>query len=180
VPAHEGIRLHNRESACPGKESALYQQGELRGGSWPPPARLALQVESQLPPEKQILSDHRSSGTKKHSDQVAPNGERHGEGPNHWALLLGQRGCRSMSNTLLQRPPSHVFNFSGAQPSSQSGQVPKVPPSTRRSAACTSRNRSDWRSRLSIAISRSVACWIRSSSSALVACEKTGRQRKTR
>jgi hypothetical protein len=120
VPADERIQLHNRDSACPGKESAQYHQGEFRRGSWTPPTGLALQVESQLPPEKQILSDHPSSGTKKHSAQVAPNGERHGEGPNHSALLPGQRGCRSISNTLLQHPPSHVSNCSGAQLRSQS------------------------------------------------------------
>jgi hypothetical protein len=47
---------------------------------------------------------------------VNERSEHHAEGPNHWALRLGQRGCRSMSNTLLQRLPSHVSNFSGAQP----------------------------------------------------------------
>ena len=34
-------------------------------------------MESQLPPQEQILGYHRSSGTTQHTYQVANDGERH-------------------------------------------------------------------------------------------------------
>lgn len=55
----------------------------------------------------------------------------------------------------------------GLMSDSHSTQLPKVPASMRRSAACTSRRRPESRSILPIAMSRSLASWIRSSSSGL-------------
>src|ERR1700693_866311 len=59
--------------------------------------------------------------------------------------------------------------------SSQPTQIPNVPASMRRSAVRTSRNQLELRSRLLIAHSRSLACWIRSSSSGLVSIARASR-----
>jgi putative transposase len=126
VPAYQRIRLHNCQSARPGKESAQHHPGEFRCGSWTAPAGLALQVESQLPSEKQILGDHGGPGTKYHTDKVPNDGKRQREGPNHSALLQEHGRDRSISNTLLQCPPSRESNFSGAQVSIDFFTVPTV------------------------------------------------------
>jgi hypothetical protein len=57
----------------------------------------------------------------------------------------------------------------------QPTQIPNVPASMRRSAVRTSRNRLELRSRLLIASSRSLVCWIRSSSSGLVSTARASR-----
>jgi activator of HSP90 ATPase len=106
---------------------ARQHAGFDRGGH---SAGLELQVESQLPPEEQILSDHRSAGTKQHSDKVANDSERHRGGPNHSAFLQRRCGSRSISNTLQQRPPTRASNFSGAQDVGNAAvacQLPRVP-----------------------------------------------------
>jgi hypothetical protein len=88
--------------------------GEFRGGIWPAPTGLALQVESQLPPEEQILSDHRSAERNSTSikSQTMANVT---VGGNHSAFLPRRRGSRSISNTIRRRPPSRASNFSRAQ-----------------------------------------------------------------
>src|ERR1700733_9750003 len=59
--------------------------------------------------------------------------------------------------------------------SSQPTQIPNLPASRRSSASRTSRNPSELRSRLRMAHSRSLACWIRSSSSGLVSIARASR-----
>src|SRR5712691_12470589 len=90
-----------------------------------------------------------------------------------------QGGLHSCSAASWQAMQNRVHGTAASRfrlmSSLQSRQIPNVPVSMRRSAACTSRSRLDSRSRLPIANSRTVACWIRSSSSGLASTVRASR-----